>query len=602
MLYILPASEHSSASFQVAGVQLASVNLENENILYEPDEKPPPLVTLGAGVQSAAIMVTRVVVTVVIVARIAEQPESYISWGVFAALVVSGLITALQAVKVGRVGAGHVLIMGTSGAYIAVCATALSEAGPSTMASLIIVSSLFQILLASRLSLLRRIFTPVVSGTVIMLIAVTIMPVMFDILEEVPEGASRGAAPIAVGATILVVAGLVLRGPPAWRLWSPVIGIMAGCLAGAPFGIYDVGQILDAPWVGVPKGSWPGIDLTPGTEFWALLPAFVLFTVVSSIETIGNSVAIQRVSQRRPRATDFRVVQGALNADGVGKFLSGLAGTLPSTPYGTSVAIAEVTGVSARRVGVVIGVIFVAAAFLPKFMALLIAIPSPVAAGFLMVLIGLLFVQGMRVIIQDGVDHRKAVLVGMSFWLGAGFQNGWIFPELLGEGFLGILLGNGMTGGALIAIIMMVFLELTSTRRKRLRIALDIESLPKLKDFLGKFATKAEWDSESMQRLTLVGEETLTSLLSAEGDDVDRDKPHRLSVSARVTEAGLELEFVSTVGEENLEDRLAYAGESVEITDTREISFRLLRHYASSVRHQKYHGVDIVTVQVDKTR
>ena len=282
--------------------------------------------------------------------------------------------------------------------------------------------------------------------------------------------------------------------------------------------------------------------------------------------------------------------------------LSGFAGTLPSTPYGTSVAIAEVTGVSARRVGVVIGVIFVAVAFFPKFTALLIAIPAPVAAGFLTVLIGLLFVQGMRVIIQDGVDHRKAVLVGMSFWLGTGFQNGWIFPELLGEGFLGILLGNGMTAGALIAIAMMVFLELTSPRRKRLRVALDIESLPKLKDFLEEFATKAGWDSESMQRLTLVGEETLTSLLSAEGDDVDRDKPHSLSVSARVIGGGAELEFVSTVGEENLEDSLAYVGGSVEFADTREISFRLLRHYASSLRHQKYHGMDIVTVQVDKVR
>ena len=581
---------------------MASVNLENENVLYEPDEKPPHLVALGAGVQAAAIIVAPVVLTVVIVARIADQPDSYISWGVFAALLVSGITTTLQAVRVGRVGAGHVLIMGTSGAFIAVCAAALTEAGPSTMASLIVVSSLFQFLIAARLSLLRRIFTPVVSGTVIMLIAATVMPVIFDTLYQVPEGVTSAAAPVSAGVTILIVVGLVLRGPPTWRLWSPIIGIAVGSAVGAPFGLYNVEEIADASWVGAPVGSWPGLDVTPGSEFWALLPAFIVVTLVGAIETVGDGVAIQRVSQRKPRATDYRVVQGALNADGVGKFLSGFAGTLPSTPYGTSVAMAEVTGVSARRVGVIIGVIFVAVAFFPKFTAVLIAIPAPVAAGFLTILIGLLFVQGMRVIIQDGVDHRKAVLVGMSFWLGTGFQNGWIFPELLGEGFLGILLGNGMTAGAMIAVIMMVFLELTSPRRKRLRVALDIESLPKLNDFLEEFATKAGWDSESMQRLRLVGEETLTSLLSAEGDDVDRDKPHSLSVSARATGEGAELEFVSTVGEENLEDRLAYVGESVEIADTREISFRLLRHYASSLRHQKYHGMDIVTVQVDKTR
>ena len=136
----------------------------NDNVRYEPNENPPPLVAIGAGVQAAMIIVAPVVLTVVIVARIAEQPDSYITWGVFAALIVSGVTTVLQAVRVGRVGAGHVLIMGTSGAFIAVCVAALVNGGPATMASLIIVSSLFQFALAYRLSLLRRIFTPVVAG------------------------------------------------------------------------------------------------------------------------------------------------------------------------------------------------------------------------------------------------------------------------------------------------------------------------------------------------------------------------------------------------------------------------------------------------------
>ena len=127
------------------------------------------------------IILAPVVLTVVIVARIAEQPESYLSWAVFAALLISGITTVLQAVRVGRIGAGHVLIMGTSEAFIAVCVAALVQGGPATMASLIIVSSLFQFVLASRLSLLRRIFTPVVTGTV--------MPIVFDTLVDVPEGA-----------------------------------------------------------------------------------------------------------------------------------------------------------------------------------------------------------------------------------------------------------------------------------------------------------------------------------------------------------------------------------------------------------------------------
>ena len=574
----------------------------NENVRYEPDERPPHLLAVGAGLQAAMIIVAPVALTVVIVARIADQPDSYISWGVFAALIVSGVTTAIQAIRVGRVGSGHVLIMGTSGAFIAVCVAALVKGGPATMASLIVVSSLFQFALAARLSLLRRIFTPVVTGTVIMLIAATVMPIIFDSLTDVPEGTSAAGAPATVVATLVVVAALVLRAPPKWRLWSPVIGIVVGCIVAAPFGIFDVQGILDAQWIGAPFGSWPGVDVTPDIEFWALLPAFVVVTIVGAIETIGDGVAIQRVSQRRPRATDFRVVQGALNADGVGNFLSGLLGTLPNTTYSSSIALAEVTGIGARRVGVIIGVIFVLLAFFPKVAALLIAIPPPVAAAYITVLLGLLFVQGMKIVIQDGVDHRKAAVAGLAFWIGVGFQNQWIFSDQLGEGFLGVLLGNGMTSGALVAVIMMVFMELTSARRRRLKTALDEDALPKLSEFLHGFASRHGWDAASSDRLLLVGEETLTSLLADDDGVLEKDTPRQLVVTAQAGGGGAELEFVSATEGENLEDKLAYLGEAPDITDEREVSFRLLRHYASSVRHQKYHGVDIVTVSVDGSR
>ena len=571
---------------------------ENDNVRYEPEEKPPPLVTVGAGLQAAMVIVAPVVLTVVIVSRIADQPDSYITWGVFAALVVSGVTTVLQAIRVGRVGAGHVLIMGTSGAFIAVCVAAMVEGGPSMMATLIIISSLFQFALAARLSLLRRIFTPVVSGTVIMLIAATVMPVIFDTMVAVPEDTSSAAAPIAAAATLVTVAVLVLRAPPTWRLWSPIIGIAVGCAAGAPFGLYDVQQVADAAWVGVPASSWPGIDVTPGTEFWALLPAFVVVTIVGAVETIGDGIAIQRVSRRKPQATDFRVVQGSLNADGVGNFLSGILGTLPNTTYSSSVSIAEVTGVAARRVGVVIGVAFVVVAFFPKIAALLIAIPGPVAAAYITVLIGLLFVQGMQLIIRDGVDHRKAAVVGLSFWIGTGFQNQWIFPDLIEGGFLEVLLGNGMTAGTLVAVIMVAFLELTSSRRSQLNVALDTKAHSALDQFLRAFAARARWDDASTERLTSAGEETL-SILVRETEDAADGASRRLAVTAGMDGRQAEMEFVTVLEGENMEDRLSYLSDLPPVPDEHEVSFRLLWHYASDVRHQKYHGLDIVTVTVD---
>ncbi len=569
----------------------------NEHVRYEPEKNPPPLIALGAGAQAAMLIVAPVVLTVVIVVRIAGAPDSYLTWGVFAAMVVCGLTTVLQAARVGRIGSGHVLIMGTSGAFIAVCVAALDLAGPGTLASLVVISSLFQFFLASRLSLLRRIFTPVVTGTVIMLIAVTVAPVLFDSLGNVPDGTDSAAAPLAAGVTLVVVVGMVLRAPPSLRLWSPIFGIVAGCAVGAPFGLYDTSTVADAAWVGVPFRDWPGFDATPGPEFWALLPAFIVVTLVGAIETIGDGVAIQRVSRRRPRATDFRVVQGALNADGMGNLLSGLAGTLPNTTYSTSISLAEVTGIGARRVGIIIGVIILALAFLPKFAALLIAIPEPVAAGYILVLIALLFVQGMKIVVHDGIDHRKAAVAGLAFWAGVGFQSEMIFADLLGEGFLGILLGNGMTSGAIVAVAMMAFLELTGPRRRRLRVDAGDEALPRVSGFLREFATGAGWNAASAERLVLVGEETLASMADG-GEESAMEDPRRLVVTARSVGGAAELEFVSAAEGENIEDRLAYLGENPEITDGRDISFRLLRHLSSSVSHQKYHGVDVVAVRV----
>ena len=576
---------------------MASVN---EHVRYEPEETPPPMIALGAGAQAAVLIVAPVVLTVVIVVRIAGASDSFLTWGVFAAMAVCGLTTALQAARIGRFGSGHVLIMGTSGAFIAVCVAALDLGGPATLASLVVISSLFQFLLAARLSLLRRIFTPVVTGTVIMLIAVTVAPVIFGSLLDVPENTDAIAAPLAAGVTLLVVTGMVLRAPPSLRLWSPVFGIVAGCAAGVPFGLYDVGAVADAAWIGVPFGGWPGLDVTPGAEFWALLPAFIVVTLVGAIETIGDGVAIQRVSRRRPRATDFRVVQGALNADGVGNLLSGLAGTLPNTTYSTSISLAEVTGIGARRVGIIIGLIIFALAFLPKFAALLVAIPAPVAAAYILVLIALLFVQGMRIVVQDGIDHRKAAVAGLAFWIGVGFQGQMIFPDLLGDGFLGILLGNGMTSGAIAAVIMMAYLELTGPRRRRLNVDVDEGTLGKLSEFLRGFAAEAGWSAASTDRLVLVGEETLHSL--SEGDDPSSPGPRRLVVTARSLGGEAELEFVSATEGENLEDRLAYLGENPEVADGREISFRLLRHLSTSLSHHKYHGVDVLVVHVASAR
>ena len=301
------------------------------------------------------------------------------------------------------------------------------------LATLVVISALFQFALSARLSLFRRILTPAVAGTVLMLIAVTVMPIVFGMLKDVPDGTPAPAAPLSALVTLLVIIGIGLKATGMLRLWAPVIGVVTGSVVAGFFGLYDIGLVADASWIGLPKGAWPGFDLNFGPVFWALLPAFVFVTLVGAIETVGDAVAIQHVSWRQPRAVDFRAVQGAVAADGVGNLLSGLAGTVPNTTYSSSISIAELTGVGARSVGIAVGAIFLALAFLPKALAVVLAIPGPVAAAYLTVLLAMLFVVGMKVVFHDGIDYRKGLIAGVAFWVGVGFQNGVIFPEYFSE-------------------------------------------------------------------------------------------------------------------------------------------------------------------------
>ena len=295
----------------------------NRNIRYEPDDPCPLPVTLGVAFQGVVLVLANTVLMVTIIVRAAGEGELYLGWAVFAALVIAGLTTALQAARAGRVGAGHILMTGAGPHFIAISVVALTEADLATLASLIVVSSLFQFAMAAWLPFLRRIVTPIVSGTALMLIAVAVMPIAVGRLTDVPAGAPEGGGLIAAGVTLAVATGMVLRAAGVWRLWAPSPASWPVAPRRCSSGCTTCGRWPRRPgWISR-VAAWPGIDLTPDARFWALLPVFVIVSVVAAIKTSSDGAVIQQASARKPRATDFRLVQGALNASGVGILLSG---------------------------------------------------------------------------------------------------------------------------------------------------------------------------------------------------------------------------------------------------------------------------------------
>ena len=563
---------------------------------YEPDERPPYSICIGLGLQAALLVFPSVVLVPVIIVRAAGLDAGYLSWTIFAALLVCGLITLLQSFRTGLIGAGHILISVSAATSIAVCILALSAGGVALMMNLVIVSALFQLLLSSQLSWLRRIITPVVSGMVLMLIAVAVMPVAFDMLTHAPEGATPVAAPSIAAVTLLVFVVLVFGARGALRLWAPVIAIVAGCVAAAFFGLYHAGLVLEAPWFNIPASSRPQLGLSLGVDFWILLPAFLFVTLANTMGDISAGVTVQRASRRSSHAIDFRAVQEGVAANGLGNLIAGCAGAIPVKSDHTGISLIELSGVAARRLGVCIGIILLLLAFMPKITVILLAIPGPVIAAYLAVTMALVFVQGIRMVVQDGIDYRKSAVIGLAFLLGVGFHDQAVFAHQLGETW-GKLLGNGMTVGGLAVILLTIIMKLTGPRRYSIVTALDPRVLRRLEDFLREQAQRLGWGDAAAERLFLIGEETLLCL--AEGhDEAATGELRRLLVTATNDGPVMELEFVSAIGEDNLEDQMRLLGDHGEARDGHEISLRILQHYASSVRHQQYHGMDVVTVRV----
>ncbi len=567
-------------------------------VRYDVNEKPSHGLSAALGLQTVAIVVAGIVLVPVIVVRAAGGAAELTAWAIFGALAVSGVTTIVQSRPIGPIGSGYLLFMGTSGAFLAVATTAVELGGLALLATLVVVSSAIEFLLAARLSWLRRVITPTVGGTVVMLIAVAVFDICFKMLATVPEGfdPTSWAGPITAFATFTVVLVISLFGGAKLRLWAPLIGIVSGCMVAGFYGLMDLTPVIEAPWFGLPSAAWPGFDLSFDQRFWLLLPSFVVVTLIGAIETYGDGIAIQRVSARTEHPVDFRSVQGALYADGLGNLLSGLLGTLPNTTYSTSISVVELTGVAARRVGIYGGAVLVALAFSPKLSALLQGVPDPVSGAYVLILVVLVFAHGLRLVSEGGLSYENGLVVCLSFWIGMGFQQQLIFPDHL-PSVVRTLVDNGMTSGGLVAIFLTLLIGLKNRSALTTRLVPSTKALPQLQEIIRTKATEMGWDVPAHDRLQLAAEEALLFLIEKEML-VEGRGPMPIIVRCREAEGSVEIEFASGPGAANLEEHLREI-DSSGIPTPEDVGLRILRHLANELHHAQFHDRSYLQIRMD---
>ncbi|MFL1471227.1 nucleobase:cation symporter-2 family protein [Paraclostridium bifermentans] len=374
---------------------------------------------------------------------------------VSATIFVAGLATIIQARGIYKIGAKLPCIMGTSFTFVGPAITVGTSMGLAGIFGATILGSFIEMILSRFIKPLMKFFPPVVTGTVVTLIGLTLVPVSMDWCAGGIGSPTYGSITnicIALMVMIIVV-GFNIYGKGVLSSSSILIGMFVGYLACIPIGLVDFTPIKEASWIGL-----PGIPviLEHGIKFsLAGVAPFIIAYLVTTIETVGCLIAIGEASDIK--TSSEQLSKGVL-ADGLDSFLAGFFGVCPNTTFSQNIGLIPITKVSSRYVVIISGVIMMLLGIFPKLGALVASIPNPVLGGAGIVMFGVVAASGIKTLSKVNINNRNLIIISVSIALGLGITTR---PELLIvlPESLKLLFGSGISTGTIFAVMLNILLK-----------------------------------------------------------------------------------------------------------------------------------------------
>ncbi|WP_419748642.1 uracil-xanthine permease family protein [Clostridium perfringens] len=373
-----------------------------------------------------------------------------------ASILGSGLATIIQAKGVGKVGARVDCIMGTDFTFVSPAISVGSVLGLPGIIGATILGSLFEVILSFFIKPLMKFFPPLVTGTVVALIGLTLLPVSIDWAAGGAGSANYASLEnLAVAMFVLVITLLLNNyGKGMISSASILIGIVVGYIVCIPLGLVDFTPVKEASWLSFPKILEFGVTFD-AKAVMAFIPAYF----VATIGTVGCLKAIGETSNID--IGDKRVAAGVLS-DGVGSALGGLVGSCPNTSFSQNIGIISLTKVASRHVAVMAGILLVILGFLPKVAAIITGIPNPVLGGVGIMMFGTVAAAGIRTLSNIKLTERNLLIIAISMGLGLGvtFRPDVIhnLPEAIR-----MIFSSGISTGTIAALILNAVLKESPT-------------------------------------------------------------------------------------------------------------------------------------------
>ncbi|MDD1687688.1 solute carrier family 23 protein [Methanoregula sp.] len=515
---------------------------------YAADDKVPLPTVFLLGLQHTGIVATAFIFPI-LVARAAGIEAGAAAFFVSMSMLANGISTICQAIKYPEFGSGYLIPRVAGPNYVSASVLALQSGGLALLCGMTAFSGALQAALSRVVHRLRVLFPVEVTGLVIMMLGVAVVPYAlpnFFGMEGTTGTPSMTATAIAV-ITLAVTVGITVWGRGQLKLFPVIVGMAVGyalCIVVGLAGADPLGRIMASPLVALPDVRYFGLSFDP-----ILIIPFGIAGIVTFVKSVGEFSICQRINDTEWKRPDMMNIRSGLFADGIASFFGGLFGGMGQTGSSSNIGLSIATRATSRYIGYMTGALLILLAFLPFLATVFIIMPGPVIGGTLIYVAGFIIVGGFQTITTRMLDSRKIFVIGISFIFG-------ISVYLIPNAYAGVpalirpLFDSALSLTTVIAIVLNLVMRIGI--RKKVSLALDRSSSISEQVFALMERQGEAWAArrEVIQRMAMA----LTEACELVTDQVSVSGPVTVAVS---------------FDEYNLDAEISYAGAPLPLPETR---------------------------------
>ncbi|MBH0168000.1 MAG: nucleobase:cation symporter-2 family protein [Bacillota bacterium] len=401
------------------------------------------------GIQHVLAMYAGAVIVPLIVGSALKLSPEQLSYLVAIDLLTCGLATLIQVWQNRFFGVGLPVVLGCTFTAVGPMIAIGGQYGMSAIYGSIIAAGLFVVIFAGAFGKILKLFPPIVTGTVVTIIGITLIPVAIKDMAGGAGSENFGSAQnLLLSFGVLAFILLLYRFSKGFiRSVSILIGLITGTIVSVFLGLVDFTPVMEASWVHMPTPFYFGV---PTFELGAII-TMILVAIVSLIESTGVFMALGKICDRNLTPKDLTK---GYRGEGLAIILGGIFNAFPYTTYSQNVGLVQLSGVKAKQVIYVAGGMLIFLGLIPKVAALTTLIPTAVMGGAMVAMFGMVFASGIKMLSEVNLAKQENLLIiACSVGMGLGVT---VEPELFSRlpESIQILTENGIVAGSLMAVLL----------------------------------------------------------------------------------------------------------------------------------------------------